>query len=329
MSQLRLRLAAVAATGTVALVSACGGGSSGTQQTPKQELVSSVSAVGTSDELTATLRLDATAAQLQALARASGDSLDRSAAAAIASAQLVMTTKGSGNNRTFALRGIDGTSTLLELRSVGGTLYLRADLQRGFAIAHKQNILANLRAEVAHLPSFVQAFVAGRWVSLSSDAAAAIAGQVGGVTSASPSAGPKLLNDLRETLSKDVTVRRVGTDSRGDHLALTGNARTLGMDAQAAIASSVPGGSVLTEKVSPGDIPSRAVRLDAWVKDGALHVLSLNLAQFAKPGDVPAGATLPITLTFEQTAPAITAPSGATPVDLTQLGTLLGALGGM
>ncbi|HEU5034581.1 MAG TPA: hypothetical protein VFT62_07480 [Mycobacteriales bacterium] len=329
MSRLRLRCAAVAATGTVLLVSACGGGSSGSNQTPKQELVSSVSAVGTSDALTTTLRLETTAAKLQALARAGGDSLSRSAADAIASAQLVLSAKGSGNSRTFALRGIDGGSTLLELRSVGGTLYLRADLQRGFAIAHKQNILANLRAEAAHLPNFVKAFVAGRWVSLSSDAAAAIAGQVGGGTSASPSAGPKLLNDLRDALSKDVTVRRMGSDSRGDHLALSGNARTLALDAEAAVATSVPGGSVLTEKASAKDVPSRIVHLDAWVKDGALHVLSLDLAQFAKPGEVPAGTTLPITMTFEQTAADISAPGGATPVDLTQLGTLLGALGGM
>jgi hypothetical protein len=43
---------------------------------------------------------------------------------------------------------------------------------------------------------------------------------------------------------------------------------------------------------------------------------------------MPAGTTLPVVLTFEQTGDTITAPADATPVDLSQLGPLLSGFGG-
>lgn len=326
MSRLFFRLPAVVAVSAVLVAPACGGsGSSGTSATPKGELVSAVSSLADSDELTTALQLQTTAAKLKALAAASGDKLSTDAANAIASAQIVIEGKGTGKDKAFALRGVDGGKTLLQLRVVSGTLYVQGDLAGAFALAHKENILANLQAQAKSLPAFVQAFVAGKWVSLSSDALKAIAGQVGAPTS-TPSAGPKLLSDLRDVLDRDVTVRREGSDSQGDHLVLSGNTRTLLTDLRKSIETSVPGGNVFGSKLAPTDVPSRTVTLDAWVKDGALSELSLDLAQFSDKA--PAGTTLPLTLTFEQSSEDITAPSGATPVDLTQLGTLIGALSG-
>lgn len=329
MFRLQSRLAAVAATGAVlAAAAGCGGGSGGTDDSPKGQLVAGIDHLADSDVLTTTLRLDTTADQLRALAKDSGDDLSRDAAEAIAGARIVIETNGSGADKNFSLRGIEGDRSLLELRVVDKTLYLQADLDSIFAIAHSENILANLDAEAKNLPEFVQAFVNGKWVSLNTEALKAIAGSLGGTTTSASPAGADVLADLRDVLDRDVSVRAAGSDERGDHLVLTGNTKTLAKDLAQALETTVPGGKALGGKLSADDVPSRSVTLDAWLKDGSLAQLSLDLAQFADKGDVPAGTTLPITVTFAESGDDISAPGDVTPVDLTQLGSLIGALSG-
>jgi hypothetical protein len=178
------------------------------------------------------------------------------------------------------------------------------------------------------LPAFGQAFLAGKWVSLQAAVLSVLGGQLGGQTeSSAPSEGPKLLAELKGVLSRDVTVTKLGSDSRGDHLEVTGDARKLAADIKSSITSSVPGGGALTDKLTVTGA-SKPVTLEAWVKDGALTELSVDLVQFAPKNTVPAGATLPLTLTFDQSGDDITAPTGAVPIDLTQLGDLFGALTG-
>jgi hypothetical protein len=66
----------------------------------------------------------------------------------------------------------------------------------------------------------------------------------------------------------------------------------------------------------------RTVTVDAWVKDGALTEVSVDLAQFTGASTTP----VPLTVTFVHSGGDITRPSGATPVDLTKLSSLMGAL---
>jgi outer membrane murein-binding lipoprotein Lpp len=320
MSRVHSRLVMCAAAGAVLVAAGCGGQSkSNAATTPKGELSAGFQHLADSDVLTATLQLETTAHDLQSYAKASGDKLPTATAQAIAGAQLVIETKGSGTDKAVSLRGVDGGNTLVELRVVDGSLYLQGDLRGILTLAHKEN-----------LPPFVQAFVAGKWITLGKDALDAIAGQLGanaGV-SGTPSAGPQLLSDLRDALNHDVTVTAAGTDSTGNHLVLTGNVKKLATDLQSAVAKSVPGGSALGQQLHSADVPSRNVTLDAWVKDGSLRKLSLDLVQFADKGQAPAGATLPLSITFAESGDDISAPSGATPIDLTQLGSLIGAFGG-
>jgi hypothetical protein len=124
-------------------------------------------------------------------------------------------------------------------------------------------------------------------------------------------------------------VTRAGSDDRGDHLVLTGNTRELARDFLKSASTVVPGGQAVTGQVDANDVPDRDITVDAWVKDGVLSEVSLDLAQFADPGDVEPGDTLPIAVTFEQDGDDISRPDDVTPVDLTQLGALLGAVGGM
>lgn len=321
------RLAGYAAAVAVAFTLAACGGSGGSDNSPKGELVAGIGSLSDSSVLTTTVRLDTTAAELQALARGSGDSLDKASAAALAAARIAIETKRQGGHGAFALTGLAGDASLLELRVVDNTIYLHGDVRGILALIHKRKLFANLKAETANMPSFVQAAIAGKWVSLD---AGALSGLAGGGTSSSSSAakGPKLLADLKDIVDRDVTVTKVGTDSRGDHLRLTGDAAKLARDLRSSVSTSVPGGAVLSQRLPSGPVQHRKVILDAWVNDGALTELSLDLLQFGDKADAPAGATLPLLVTFDRSGADITPPTGSVPVDLTQLGALVGALSG-
>lgn len=336
---------AVAATGAVLVLAGCGGGSSSsTPKDPKGELSASISNLSDSDVLTVAFKLETTASDLQAFAKSGKNptTLSDADAQAIAGASLVIETKtnngkklsevkgGDSKAANVSFRGVDNGKTYAEIRVISGNLYLQGDLKGILTLAHQPKTYAEVKARAAQLPKFVQAFVAGNWVSINGDAAKGLASQFGVNANQSPSQAQsqKLINDLKNIINKDVTVTKKGTDDKGDHLVLSGNTRQLATDFVGSLSSSVPGGAALGQQVKPGDVPNRTITVDAWVKDGKLAELSLDVVQFAKPGEAPAGAHLPIALTFDPSGDDISTPSDVTPVDLSQLGTLLGALGG-
>jgi hypothetical protein len=332
----RPRSVALVASAVIALAGAasCGGGSSdSTPDSPKAELVASVQGLSHGDALTTTVSLDTTARALQAFARAQGSTLSASAAAALSSAHIAVAVKTSDGKD---LSGADGTDvsltgtadgqTLIELRVVNGDAYLRGDVRAVLALAGHSDELSSLRSQAARLPAFVQAFLDGRWVSLSGIAAQGLLGTFGGGTTSSGGKGQaqQLTDELTKVVNRDVTVRKVGTDSLGDHLVLSGRARALAADIMGTLSTSVPGGSLLLSKTDPGKVRDQLVSVDAWVRDGTLTQLQVDLGQFVRNGH--GAAHLPLTVSFEQTAGDISKPSGATPVDLTRLSGLAGAL---
>ena len=337
----------VAAGSTVAAIvlAGCGTGSSSGHAVPKDpkgELTASVSNLGDSDTLGATLKLDIPPAVLQQLARSQGDQLTAGDAAAVSGAQLVIeakTTNGKNladlkssdkNATAVAIRAISNGHTYLEMRVLSGDLYLQGDVKGFLGLIHKAKTYDEVKARAATLPDFVKALVNGQWVSLNGAAAQSVAGQFG-VQTGSQSGdkqgqAAKMLDDLKSLLNKDVTVTRLGSDDRGDHLRLSGNAKTLVNDAYQSFSTAVPGGAALSQ-AKPQKVPSRVVTVDAWVKDGVLSEISIDLGQFLdKKQAAAASRPLPITLTFTQQGDDITKPNGVTPIDLTQLGSLFGAL---
>jgi hypothetical protein len=336
-------LLALAAVAGVIALAGCGSGSGQSlPKDPKAELTTSVSNLGDSDTITATIKLAIPSAALQQLARSHGDRLTASDAAAISTAQLVFEAKttngkhladlgpGDKNATATALRLISNGHTYLELRVLSGDLYLQADLKGVLGLIHQQKAFKEVRARAATLPKFVKALVNGGWVSLNGAAAQGLAGQFGvpaGGQSSGSAQSRKMLDDFKSLLNKHVTVTRVGSDNLGDHLRLTGDVKALANDTYQSFSSAVPGGALLSQ-ARPQKVPSRNVTIDAWVKDGALSQISIDLGQFAAKGDAAAGKQLPIVLTFAQDGGDISKPSGVTPIDLTQLGSLFGALGG-
>jgi len=321
----RLRHWLVAGCVVVAAAATACGGSSGGSSGPSGSVVDSIDALGSAGTLTTTVRLDATPAALQAAAKASGSTLDAATARAITGASIVIETDKSGDSHNTDVRVVEGSNPLLELRTVNDTLYLQGDVQAILTLFHKQALFANIEAQTKSMPSFVQAVVNGQWVSLPSAALSSLAQAGGSGTSGATSSGPKLLGELRDIVKKDVTVTAAGSDTRGDRYVLSANESVLANDLRSAAVDAVPGGSLLGQRL-PSTSANRTIKLDAWVNDGSLAAVSLDLAQFDDSGK--STTPLPLTFTFERSGDAISAPSGAVPVDLTQLGTLFGALSG-
>jgi hypothetical protein len=336
-------LAAVAVGGVLA-VAGCGTATEhSTPKDPKGELTASVSNLGASDALTTTIKLEIEPSVLQQMARANGEQLSAADAQAIASAKFAVEVKSSNGKdlaeldprdqkaSAVAIRAQSNGHTYLEMRVISGDLYLQGDVEGFLDLIHQKKQYAEVKARAASLPDFVRALVNGKWVSLSGAAAQGLASQFGvqaGGQSGSDAQSNKMLADLQRTLKNDVTVTKVGSGDRGDHLRLSGNAKKLVNDTYQSFSTAVPGGGTVLSQAKPQDVPDRQITVDAWVKDGVLSEISLDLSQFAKPGSPAAGKHLPVAVAFTQSGDDIERPADVTPIDLTQLGTLFGALEG-
>jgi hypothetical protein len=343
---MRRRLTSLAAVTTVAVVAltGCGsssGGKSTASQDPKTAFATGLSGLSDTDALTVTLKLDTTADALIGFAKESGDTLDAQTAQHIATAAVLFETKTSDGTKLSDIKPgtkvnaatrvaiQDDGKTLGEFRSVDQGLYAQADVKTLLGLFGESKSYADLTTRTKQMPAFVQAFVNGQWVVLDLNAVKALAGQFGGAA-ASPSTqqAQKLLTDLKAVIGKDVAVTRVGTDANGDHLKLTTQSRAFVTDLVQTVGSDLPAASLATGSLKPATVPDHSIVLDAWVKDGVLSKLSVDVVQFAKPSEVKPGDSMPVVLNFDQSGDDISKPSNATPVDTTSLLTLLGSLGG-
>jgi len=197
------------------------------------------------------------------------------------------------------------------------------------AIFKQSKAYTELKARAATLPAFVKAFVAGNWVSLDLGKLLGMLSQFG-LSAPSAQQAAALIKAVEAVLGTDVTVTRVGTDSTGDHVRLTAQSKKLLGDLLKAVMTNVPALGAVLGKVDATSIPNHSIAVDAWVKDGSLTKVSLDALQFlSKTNASSSGAALPVVLTFDKSGAAIDKPSGVTPVNLTQLLTLLGGLTGL
>jgi hypothetical protein len=317
---------ALATLVTVAGLVACGGSSGG--GSVKGDVLTGIDGIASADRLTTTIRLDTTPSALQALAQSSGTTLDSRIATALAGASIVIERAKSGSGSELDIQAVAGGTTLVELRAVDKTLFLKGDVRGILTLIGKPEVYANLKAETDSMPSFVQAAVTGQWVSLPAATLDSLSTLTGGApASSAPGNGPKLLDDLKRAIDKDVTATTAGTDARGTHYVLHADTKALADDLRSSLSSSLPGGSAVSQRL-PANVKHQNFTFDAWVKGGSLSELTIDLLQFGDTSKVPSGATLPLSITFTKTGEDIGAPTGASPVDLTQLGTLIGALQG-
>lgn len=330
------------------LLTGCGGSSSGDSSnlSARQELSKGVSALGNSDKLTADLKVAVTKGQLLALN--SGQPKDQQitgrVAGLIAGTDIVVVlrtpdgktlsqaTKAGANKKPLEVSmkaDVDNTD-VFDVRQVAGALYLRADVKKILSLAGSgAPDIATLKAQVPQQLGFAQAALDGKWVSISAADLKKLTTQLGGGSAQQPNEGQReqFLLQLNKIVNSDVTVRRVDTGDSGDHLLASGNARMLVGDLVKAVQSIAPGNPAVAA-FDPTKVPNKNVALDAYVKDGTLSALSLDLTQFASGQDAKdlAGKHLPIRVDFTQDAATIQKPDGATPVNVTALLGILGTL---
>lgn len=282
-----------------------------------------------------TLRSDISAQAIAAVGQAQHQAAPPAVAAMLTNSQISVaeaapagqTLSGlskSGTVPDFSLAVTLGGTDYLDLRGNSNTIYLRVDVAGFERLAGGKiaNPLASLPPAAARI-SFVRALLAGRWVSLSVAQLKLIESQMGGAAGA-PSISPQQAQALRARLLRVLQTDVKVSGGAGGHYTLTANTRTILQGFLGVIESAVPSvGSKLGS--STASIPSRQITLSATVSGGALQKLVVDLAQFVPAKDKAqiGGAHLPIELDFSRTAPTITFPSGAVPVDLTQIAGLL------
>ena len=326
-------VAALTCSGAVA----CGSVTSTTSSLPPPtELTKAVDALYDSTGLTLTLRLDTTAARLQQLQGAQGGSKghalsDAQAHTLAGSAVVFAVTSGKGTLRQAskdpAARGTEafslavnagGAPGVFEFRYVNKTLYARADAQA--LSSYSPGALGKLGPAAGLLD--------GRWLSLPAQTLSGLLGAAPGTPAPGPAPSAALPNALAQAFAHDVQVTRVGNGARGDHLVLTGSTRTIARDLAGALSGrlgALPGG--VGKMFDAAKVPDKVVHLDAYVQDGALRSVSLDLAQFASGPDAAALGNQPLRVELDIARDAhIVVPPGATPLDLTKL---LGSLGGL
>ncbi len=323
----RRALGVAVAVATVSGAVACG--SAGATTSPSTELRSAVADLGNAQVVTATIDLAASAQQLRHRLDSAHQRIDPRIAKLASGAKAVLEVRAPDGKTISDLRGSGSTTgqsrfflrldgeKVVQARAVAKKLYLRAEVDKLAQLANAKDDLAELKKQVPHGFHWAQAGLAGDWVSLDRAAAKDLGG--GAFSAATPSAGAGLLQQLRTVLRKDVTVRRAGTSDAGDHLVLTGNIRTIGRDLLTKIRKLTPGAANFP--IRTDNLPDKKVHLNAYVDDGTLSRLSLNLAQFGGGPKMPDmhGANIPLRIDVDQSGASVHKPSHAAPVDVPQL----------
>jgi hypothetical protein len=339
----RTAVAFVALSATAGLLAGCGSTSSGgsapasdtSSLSPAAELTSAVSGLGNSQTLTASLKLGTTGSQLLTFIKQQDKhaKITPKEAAEIAGLQVSFEVAAPSGTKLSSLSSLSGSGaaniainengkSLAAIRFVNKVLYLQVDLKDVLNDLGQASAYRQITAASGQLPGFVGALVAGKWVSLPLATLKQISSQLGAGAIPTPNASKQnqIIAALKSLLTTDVTVTRT-TAGGSDQLTLTGNLRTLAKDVTSTFASEIPGAGAALSKTNLSNVPNKSVTLNATVTSGALTSLTFDLGQLAKSGQ----GTLPLELGFAPSGAAIAAPSGAVAVDLSSLGSLLGA----
>lgn len=312
------------------------GGSSGSASSNMAKALDSVAGNGG----TITLSLFGSVADFDALSTTpSTQKADAIANKLIPDSSVAISFSGSKFDLDLKLGGEDKAVDVL---ATGGTLYLKVDVKGIGAStgADTSKLTSQAGALSAELP-FINAILAGNYVSLDlkqlsglaklAEGAAGGSGALGQTpTTLSASTEKQILNALTSALSSGTQITKVGSDSVGDHYQIAVMPKDLAQSFYSTAASLAgPLSSQLGKaQADLSKIPNTPVTVDAWLGGGKLKQIELDLRQFHKGSG---GPTNPVGLKveFSTSAGSFSAPSGATPVDLTKLGALLGgALGG-
>lgn len=316
-------------------------------------LDASIGALGSQSSVEARFSLDVTAAQAAELAGKAGGSTSTAAMSKALSTGSVFfaeqTGQGEpldsktaasdpGNSYDFGLSFPSGTP--LEVRYVGQALYLHlqasalmADLgEPASSAASLKSELGTLNAEVPGLATLAS----GGWVEVSKSALSPLIADLKSLGASSSSTSPakitsslvNLRTSVLAAIKANSTVTSVGSAGGRQEYAVDVNAKALASSIDTALNGAsglVPsvGNKLGSLSKSLASIPANlVVTIDAYTSAGKLAEADVNLDQFFtthKP-------TFAVPLRMTITSASITAPSGATELNLSKLPSLVGGL---
>lgn len=235
--------------------------------------------------------------------------------------------KPGDKNGTFGFLLSDAASAgknLIDVRSIGGKLYVRADvkglakLDTGSASHGGPLSLGNLADTADQLPSSAGSLkdaLEGNWISIDPKTfGAGWAMPFTGKASGTPwgpdaTSGADLVTALKSALSHNGTFKDLGTRSGADHVQVSVPAQQLAKELKSGLAPAfkgVPGwGSGLG---ALDNVPDKTVTADVAIKGGTVSGITVDVAQFTSTAHT---ATLPLTLALDGAAVKVSVPAGA------------------
>jgi hypothetical protein len=326
--------AALAVTLGAAALAGCGGGGSGSSN-PTQTVDRGIQADLNQSGLRMVLHVQGTTSDLntaghptQAQRRAILRSTLTVSVHSAGSTPISQVSATNGAN-AFSLSLADGNDDLVDLRYIGDNLYARVQITKlaadygvsGTSAASFESALRQLSTAV----SAARALENGQWVSVNVPAAETmVANQLHVSPSLLPHLNPgELIGIVTAFFSGLEQDSKVTSSATSQPYPLKINERSFAGTMAQALASA-PGVSLIPNvnrlRSAAGSIPPNATaKVNANVSNGRLSRLELPAQQFGKGSK--AVVVMDIT-----TNPSITAPAGATPVNMAQVGALIGQL---
>jgi hypothetical protein len=339
-----IRWVSLLAVAALALTSVgCDHGGTSVEDDPEQALREALEELADYEGIELLVQLSADDdAQAQALRE---DGLDEDELELLLTASLlVRATGGDDDGRAEFVVTIDDDA-VAELRVLPDTdLYLRLDLQRLIELVDDPEATTQLdelalQAEAFGLREAVEAARAGDWIQVTG------VEQMLNLFGMSPTPAEEVDDDEAERLAeelsaaavrfldRDVDVTYVGSEDAGERVRATTDGASLSAfleDVNRIVASSEALGGADPQDLAGdlGDLPDDAtVSLDAWLQDGRLTQLALDLAALDDEGTIE-GELLLVVGVAEFTG-SVDAPDEAVVVDLFGLlGGFLGGFGG-
>jgi hypothetical protein len=346
---LRVLLASLAAV--VLVLAGCGNDDSGGAQSfddPEEAILAAFNAIDT-DSAEMTFSYDGTADDLLAtLAILDEDfSADEPGADAMIALMAGAELRVAANDEDFEMELlVDGTS-LMEMRFIGETFYLRLDVDAGIDLIREIDAEAASEVEMmtAFVPfitmedprlSFVADLFAGSWISMEVPADSEFGDLL------EPQGGADTIDEevfalIAEIIESNTNITHLGQARGGEHFvvevdvattvaSIAGNPRA----AQALDLTDVATDpdEIIEEMRSEG--VASTWEFDVVITNGVVSSIRMDLATLST--DAPAGASLPFLIELSASPSAPSAPSDHTPIPmdlLEEMSSGMGGVGGM
>jgi len=218
--------------------------------------------------------------------------------------------------------------SVVDLRSVGGVIYARADVKHILELVGQDPGLVD--SAVADLPpslSPITQAAKGKWVSLDLVKAAQAAKDQGLLNSlptaapsapASPAKVQKLIADLKTAYQQKATITTLPkSGDKGTGYRLAAPAKQVAQAISGDLIALVGQDSANRINQAIADVPDKNFALDVWVKDDKLTGVSLDLTQFLKK-PVP-GKKLALDVAVKVNGGEVAIPVGALAIDVKSL----------